>query len=82
MSKEEMIQEVTDINSSFVNDINTKLTDFSEKFNEFTSKYDTIFSKLHHCKSSNFHRLTIQLLYSWSAILLQIDSEVEEMQLK
>ena len=59
MSKEEMIQEVTDINSSFVNDINTKLTDFSEKFKEFTSKYDTIFSKLHHCKSSNFHRLTM-----------------------
>ena len=33
MSKEELIQELTDINSSFVNDINTKLTDLSEKFN-------------------------------------------------
>ena len=35
MSKEEFIQELTDINSSFVNDINTKL---SNLFNEFVSK--------------------------------------------
>ena len=38
MSKEEFIQELTDINSSFVSDINVKLTDLSERFNEFTSK--------------------------------------------
>ena len=37
MNKEELIQELTDINSSFVNDIKAKLTDLSEKFNEFTS---------------------------------------------
>ena len=47
MSKEELIQELTDINSSFVNDINTKLTDLSEKFNNFTSKYDKVYSELH-----------------------------------
>ena len=40
MSKEELIQELTNINSSFVNDINAKLTDLSDRFNEFTSKYD------------------------------------------
>ena len=38
MSKEELTQELTDINSSFVNNINANLTDLSEKFNEFTSK--------------------------------------------
>ena len=43
MSKEELIQELTDINSSFVNNINAKLADFSERFDEFTSKYDSLF---------------------------------------
>ena len=33
MSKEELIQELTNINSSFVNDINAKLTDLSDRFN-------------------------------------------------
>ena len=32
MSKEELIQELTDINSSFVYDINTKLTNLDETF--------------------------------------------------
>ena len=31
MSKEDLIQELTDINSSFVNDINTKLSNLEEK---------------------------------------------------
>ena len=44
MSKEELIQELTDINSSFVNDINAKLTDLSERFNDFKSKYDKFFN--------------------------------------
>ena len=35
-SKEVLIQELTVINSSFVNDINSKLSDLSERFNEFT----------------------------------------------
>ena len=38
MSKEDLIQEMTDINSSFVNDINAKLTGLSDKLNEFTSE--------------------------------------------
>ena len=42
-SKEELIQELTDINSSFVNDINVKLTGLLEKFNEFTSKYGKVY---------------------------------------
>ena len=32
MSKEELIQKLTNINSSFVNDINAKLTDLSDRF--------------------------------------------------
>ena len=43
MSKEELIQELTNINSSFVNDINSKLTDLSDRFNEFTFQYDSLF---------------------------------------
>ena len=58
MSKEELIQELTDINSSFVNDINAKLTDLSERFNKFTSKYDKVYSELQQCKSFNSHLLT------------------------
>ena len=58
MSKEELIQELTNINSSFVNDINAKLSDLSNRFNEFTSKYDKVFSELQQCKSYNSHLLT------------------------
>ena len=58
MSKEELIQELTNINSSFVNDINAKLTDLSDRFNEFTSKYDIVYSELQQCKSYNSHLLT------------------------
>ena len=55
MRKEELIQELPDINSSFINDINAKLTGLSEKFNEFTSKYDKVYSELQQCKSFNSH---------------------------
>ena len=58
MSKEELIQELTDINSRFFNDINAKLTGLSEKFNGFTSKYDKVYSELQQCKSFNSHLLT------------------------
>ena len=58
MSKEELIQELTNINSSFVNDINAKLSDLSNRFNEFTSKYDKVFSELQQCQSYNSHLLT------------------------
>ena len=42
MRKEELIQELNNINSSFVNDKNAKLTELSDRFNEFTSKYDIL----------------------------------------
>ena len=45
MSKKELIKELTDINSSFVSDINTKLDNLSEKLNEFSSKYDMVYSE-------------------------------------
>ena len=38
MSKEELIQELTDNNSSFVNDINKELSNLEEKLNNFLSK--------------------------------------------
>ena len=43
-TKEELIQDLTDIKSSFVNDINVKLTGLLANFNEFTSKYDNVYS--------------------------------------
>ena len=58
ISKAELIQELTDIDSSFVNDINAKLNDLSEKFNEFTSQYDIVYSELQQCNSFNSHLLT------------------------
>ena len=57
-SKEELIQELTDINSSFVNDINMKLSNLEEKFNHFLSKYDNVNSELQRCKKFNSHLLT------------------------
>ena len=50
MSKEELIQELTDIRSRFFNDINTKLSNLSEN--------DNIHSELQHCKKFNSHILT------------------------
>ena len=57
MSKEELIQELTDINSSFVNDINTKLSNLEEKSNDFLSKYDNVNAELQQCKKFNSHLL-------------------------
>ena len=56
--KEELIQELTNIFSSFVNNIDAALTDLSDRFNEFTSKYDKVYSELQHCKSYKSHLLT------------------------
>ena len=53
MIKEELIQELTDINSSFVNNINAKLADLSEKPTKFTAKYDKVYLELQRCKSFN-----------------------------
>ena len=58
MSKEGLIQELTNINSSFANDIDAKLSDLSHTFNEFTSKHDKVCSELQQCKSYNSHLLT------------------------
>ena len=44
MSKEELIQELTNINSSFLNNINAKLSDLSDRFNKFMSEYDKVYS--------------------------------------
>ena len=58
MRKEKLTQELNDINSSFVNDVNAKLSDLCKRFNEFTSKYDKVYSELWQCKSFNSHLLT------------------------
>ena len=68
MSKEELIQELNNINSSFVNDINAKLTDLSDRFNEFTSKYDKVYSELQQCKSYNSHLLTSLIQLECNAV--------------
>lgn len=59
MSKEKLIQESTDINSSFANDINTKLSNPSEKSNKFLSKYEKVHSELQQCNNFNSHLLTM-----------------------
>ena len=58
MSRRAYSRELTDINSSFVNNINAKLTDLFKKFNKFTSKYDKVCFELQQCKSFNSHLLT------------------------
>ena len=58
MSKEGLIQELTNINSSFANDIDAKLSDLSNTFSEFTSKHDKVCSELQQCKNYNSHLLT------------------------
>ena len=68
MSKEELIQELTDINWSFVNDTKTKLIDLSQKFNHFTSKYDKVYSELQQCKASTL--IYSPGSFSWSVTLL------------
>ena len=57
MSKEELIQGLTDINSSFVNGINMKMRNLEKKFNEFLSKYDEVKLELQQCKKFNSHLL-------------------------
>ena len=66
MSKEELFQELT--NSSFVNNINTKLFDLSDRFNKFTSKYDEVYFELPHCKSSNSCLLTRKIQLECNAV--------------
>lgn len=56
MSTEELIKELADINSIFVNEINTKLSNLLEKLN--SSKYDKVYSELLQFKKLNSHLLT------------------------
>ena len=59
MSKEELIQELTNINSSFVNNINAKLTDLCDRFNDFKSKYDKmVYSEMQQKTTTLAHLLT------------------------
>ena len=71
-------QELTDINLSFVNDINSKLSDVSEKFNEFTSNYDKIILSCNNSKALTL--ICSPESFSWSGMLLRIHNTVEERQ--
>ena len=73
MRKEEHIQELTDISSSFVSNINAKSTGLLEKSNEFTTKYDKVYSELQQRKSFTFYLLNgiIQLEHSCYELSLQ-----------
>ena len=82
MSKEELIQELTNINSSFVNDINAKLTDLSDRLNEFTTKYDRVYSELQQCKSYNSHLLTRIVQLERNAVTNSQYSRQETIELK
>ena len=77
MSKEELIQELTNINSSFVNDINAKLSDLPNRFNVFTSKYDEVFSQLQQCKSYNSH-LLIRLIQLQRNVVTNSQYSIQE----
>ena len=77
MSKEELIQELTDINSSFVNDINAKLTSLKG----LTSLHQSMTKSILSC--SNVKASTLIYLpgsFSWSVTLLLILNIVEERQ--
>ena len=56
MSKEELIQELTDINSSF---------------NDFLSKYDNVNSELQQCKKFDSHLLTRIIQLEYNAVTTQ-----------
>ena len=79
MIKEELIQELTDINSSFLNDINTKLSNLEQKINDFLSKYDNVNSELRQCKRFNSHLLTRIIQLEHNAVT-KIPSTVERRQ--
>ena len=81
MSKEELIQDLTNINSSFANDINAKLTDLSDRFNEFTSKYDKVCSELQQCKSYNSRLLTRIIQLERNAVTNSQYSRLETIEL-
>ena len=76
MSNEEIIQELIDINSSFINDINAKIAGLSENFNDMTR-----FTR--NCSIVKALILIFSIeLFNWSTMLLRTLSTVEEKQLK
>ena len=74
MSKEELFQELP--NSSFLNNINAKLSDLSDRFNKFTSEYDKVYFEL---KAPTVVYLPGK--FSWSVTLLLTLSTVDQRQL-
>ena len=79
ISKEELIQELTDVNSSFVNDYNMKLSNLSENYNGFSSKYDKVHLDLQQCKEFDAHLLTriIQLEHNTVISSVKRDNRVK-----
>ena len=59
MSKEELIQELTNVNSSFVNDVNVKLTCLKSLMSSHQKVWHgKVYSELEQCKSFNSYLLT------------------------
>ena len=78
MSKEELIQELSDIKSSFVNDINAKLTGLI-----LMNSHPNMTRFTLNCSSVKALILIFSTeLFRWSAMLLQTPSIAEEKQLK
>ena len=77
MSKEELIQELTDIDFNFINDINTKLSNLEKKFNDFLSKYYNFNSNLQQCKKSNSYLLTRIIQLQCNAVTNSQYSRIE-----
>ena len=78
MSKEKLIQELTGINSNFINDINAKLTYLKSLMNLYQNIAKSILS------CSNVKASTLIYSpgsFSWSIMLLLILNIVEERQL-
>ena len=67
---------MTDINSSFANDINAKLTGLSKKIDKFASKYDKVL-ELQKFKSFNSHLLNRIIQFEPNAVTNSQDSRRE-----
>ena len=66
MSKAELIQELTGINPSFVNDINTKLSSVEEKFNDFLSTRVIMIRVLRKVSSKQFCFIRCRRQHPWA----------------
>ena len=79
MSKEELIQELTVINSSFVNNINAKLIVLSK---DLTSLHRNMTKSILNCSNVNASTLIyLPKSFNWSVMLLLILNIIEERQL-